>query len=49
MTIEGQSTNALRQVAIEEGMKTLRERGLELIFNGVTTIEEIVRETLQTQ
>ena len=49
MMIAGQSTNALRQVAVEEGMKTLRDRGLELIFNGVTTIEEIVRETLQTQ
>ena len=49
MIIEEQSTNAIRQIAVEEGMKSLRDRGLELIFDGVTTIEEIVRETLQTQ
>jgi type IV pilus assembly protein PilB len=47
MIIEGVSTGRVRQVAREEGMITLRERGLRLIFEGVTTIEEIVKETLQ--
>ncbi len=47
MIIEGASTGRVRQVAREEGMTTLRERGLRLIFEGVTTIEEIVMETLQ--
>jgi type IV pilus assembly protein PilB len=47
MIIEGASTGRVRQVAREEGMTTLRERGLRLIFEGVTTIEEIVKETLQ--
>ncbi|RKY24370.1 MAG: pilus assembly protein PilB [Planctomycetota bacterium] len=47
MIIEGASTGRVRQVAREEGMITLRERGLRLIFEGVTTIEEIVKETLQ--
>ena len=28
------------------GMTTLRESGLRAIFNGVTTIEEVVRETV---
>ncbi len=39
------STAALREVAIEEGMRTLRESGLMKIFDGVSTIEEITRET----
>ncbi len=48
MIIEGSSAADLRNVAIAEGMMTLRERGLELIFDGVTTIEEVVRETIQS-
>jgi len=39
------STAALREVAIEEGMRTLRESGLMKIFDGVSTIEEVTRET----
>ena len=48
MIIDGASTGDLRDEACKEGMLTLRERGQRLIFEGVTTIEEIVRETLQT-
>jgi type IV pilus assembly protein PilB len=40
------STQALRDTAREEGMRTLREAGLLKIFDGQTTIEEVVRETL---
>ncbi len=47
MIIDGASTGDLRDEACKEGMMTLRARGLRLIFEGVTTIEEIVRETLQ--
>jgi len=39
-------TSQLRQAALEEGMRTLRESGLLAIFDGVTTIEEVVRETI---
>lgn len=38
-------TAALRKSAIESGMKTLREDGLLKIFDGITTLEEITRET----
>ncbi len=38
-------TNQLRKAARESGMRTLREDGLLKIYNGATTIEEIVRET----
>jgi type IV pilus assembly protein PilB len=35
----------MRQKAVEAGMSTLREDGLRGIFDGVTTIEEIVKYT----
>jgi len=38
-------TVALKQKAMEMGMKTLREDGLRCIFNGVTTIEEVLKYT----
>jgi type IV pilus assembly protein PilB len=40
------STEQLRHSAREQGMRTLRESGLLAIFDGHTTIEEVVRETL---
>ena len=40
------STAALRDVAVEEGMRSMRESGVLKIFDGDTTIEEVVRETL---
>jgi type IV pilus assembly protein PilB len=36
----------LRKLAIAEGMLTLRQSGLEKVRQGVTTIEEVVRETM---
>ena len=35
----------LRRTAREQGMRTLRESGLAAIFDGWTTVEEVVRET----
>ena len=40
------SSNILRQTARQRGMRTLRESGLLAIYDGVTTIEEVVRETI---
>ena len=42
----GASAIELRKKAIEDGMITLRESGLQKIRDGVTTIEEVVRETV---
>ncbi|HEX8283214.1 MAG TPA: type IV-A pilus assembly ATPase PilB [Pyrinomonadaceae bacterium] len=42
----GASALELRKRAIEDGMITLRESGLYKIRNGVTTLEEVVRETV---
>ena len=43
------STQAIRSAAVRKGMRTLRESGLLSIYDGDTTIEEIVRETLQAE
>jgi len=40
------STSVLRQEAKRRGMRTLREAGLMAVFNGETTIDEVVRETM---
>jgi type IV pilus assembly protein PilB len=42
----GASTDQLRVACRKQGMTTLREAGLRAIFNGLTTIEEVVRETI---
>jgi type IV pilus assembly protein PilB len=38
-------TVVIREKAREEGMRTLREEGILKIYDGVTTIEEVARET----
>ena len=40
------STNVLRTAAQKAGMKLLREAGLSAIYNGLTTIDEVVKETI---
>jgi len=40
------NVDEIRNFARSQGMVTLRESGLKLIFDGVTTIDEIVRETV---
>jgi type IV pilus assembly protein PilB len=46
LILSGASAMELRRKAIEEGMITLRESGLTKIKLGVTTVEEVVRETV---
>ena len=40
------STNVLRVEAKKRGMRSLRENGLLAIFEGQSTIDEVVRETI---
>src|SRR5512136_861578 len=46
LVLVGASAIELRRKAIEEGMVTLRQSGLKKIKDGVTTIEEVLRETV---
>jgi type IV pilus assembly protein PilB len=36
----------LRVAALKGGMKQLRESGLAAIYDGITTIDEIAKETM---
>ena len=40
-----QEADAISKIAIQNGMRTLREAGLDRVRNGLTTIEEIMRVT----
>ena len=44
--LEGASVGELRELARKNGMKTLREAGLQKIREGVSSIEEVMRVTL---
>ena len=46
MVLSGASSFELRQKAIQNGMMTLRMSGLQKIRDGMTTVEEVVRETV---
>jgi len=46
MILSGGSSFELRQKAIQGGMMTLRMSGLQKIRDGLTTVEEVVRETV---
>lgn len=43
------STAVLREAARRKGMRTLRENGLELIYSGITTLDEVARETIAAE
>lgn len=45
MINSGAATLVLRQNAIEQGMRTLREDGLRSILDGETTVEEVLKYT----
>lgn len=45
MILSGASSDDIAKQAVEEGMETLRDDGIEKIKQGVTTVEELMRET----
>jgi type IV pilus assembly protein PilB len=45
MILSGASVADIRKQSVDEGMQTLRQSGLSKIRNGVTTIEEVIRES----
>jgi type IV pilus assembly protein PilB len=49
LIVQHASTQVLRLEAKKRGMRTLRQCGLMAIYDGVTTIEEVVRETIMEE
>jgi type IV pilus assembly protein PilB len=47
LILVGASSLELRRKAVEEGMITLRNSGLRKVKDGMTTLEEVVRETVK--
>jgi type IV pilus assembly protein PilB len=47
LILVGASAQEIRRKAIEEGMLTLRKSGLEKIKAGMTTLDEVLRETVE--
>jgi type IV pilus assembly protein PilB len=45
LIMQGAGTDEIRDCAINEGMLTLRDDGLLKVGRGVTTLEEVVKET----
>lgn len=45
LIIQRSSSHIIKQAAIEEGMRTMLDDGLEKAFAGLTSLEEVTRET----
>ena len=46
LIMDGAPNTEIRTTARQEGMETLRESGLKAMYDGITTVEEILRETM---
>ena len=46
LMLDRASTDRIRQEAIKHGMRSLRDSGLLSIYDGLTSIEEVVKETI---
>lgn len=49
LMFQGVSTQVIRVQAIEEGMKTLYQDGIDKVMNGITTVDEVYRIAKKTQ
>lgn len=47
MIIEEASTETIKKYALEHGMKTLRQDGILKVLQGITTVEEVIKNTLE--
>jgi type IV pilus assembly protein PilB len=45
MIMHGDSADVMKQQAVDDGMLTLRDDGLIKVNRGITTLEEILKET----
>jgi type IV pilus assembly protein PilB len=45
LIVSGASSDVLRREAIQSGMKTLRQSGVQKILDGLTSVEEVLTTT----
>jgi type IV pilus assembly protein PilB len=46
LILKNAPTSDIREVALSQGMRTLRQNGLQKVIDGVTTVEEVLRVTI---
>ena len=46
LMLRNATTNEIRDTAVSQGMKTLRQNALQKVVDGITTVEEVLRVTL---
>ena len=49
LIMQGKSSSVLMEAAVKQGMRTLRESGLLAIYDGITTIDEVVQATVMAE
>ena len=49
LIMQAASTAVLRREAIKHGMRTLRDAGLLAIYDGITSLDEVVKETIMEE
>ncbi len=49
LIINRRSSNEIKAAAVAAGMRTLRDDGWDKIFNGTTTVEEVIRATEENE
>ncbi|MFL2859509.1 MAG: GspE/PulE family protein [Pontiellaceae bacterium] len=49
LIVSNASASSIKQAALDQGMKTLRDDGWEKVLDGITTIDEILRVTEETE
>jgi type II secretory ATPase GspE/PulE/Tfp pilus assembly ATPase PilB-like protein len=47
LVFESANEDDIRQSALENGMVTLREAGLARVLDGTTSVEEVLRSTVE--
>jgi type IV pilus assembly protein PilB len=43
MIVDGKNDDAIKQEALKQGMKSLRQSGMDAVLSGVTTLDELMR------
>ena len=46
MVMDGESADRMRVVAKKHGMRPLRDTGMDFLWAGITTADEVIRETI---
>ena len=49
LTLKSSDSNALKRMALQEGMVSLRQAGIEKVLAGQTSLEEVLRVSIDSK